>query len=76
MARLSDGRWPLRLRSFRFRLVFFSALTIMVTIAIFGMVVFTLFTSLEINRIDRTLSVCLEEVISFRQKAGRFPIQV
>lgn len=76
MARLSDGRWPLRLRSFRFRLVFFSALTIMVTIAIFGMVVFTLFTSLEIGRIDRTLSVCLEDVVSFRQKAGRLPIQV
>lgn len=75
MASTIDGRRPLRLRSFRFRLVFFSALTIMVTIALFGMAVFTFFTSFEIGRIDSTLAMSMKETIAFHEKAGRFPLQ-
>ena len=75
MASTIDGRRPLRLRSFRFRLVLFSALTIMVTIALFGMAVFTFFTSFEIGRIDGTLAMSMKETIAFHEKAGRFPLQ-
>ncbi len=52
----SDGRRPPWLRSFRYRLVFFSAFTITATIAVFGSLVFILFTMKELQRVDDHLS--------------------
>ncbi|HPC76219.1 MAG TPA: HAMP domain-containing sensor histidine kinase [Synergistales bacterium] len=76
MPRTLDGRRPLRPRSFRFRLVLFSATTIMATIALFGMVVYTFFTSFEVSRLDAVMASGMEETISFYEKSGRFPLQV
>jgi signal transduction histidine kinase len=76
MLKMLNGRWPKWLRSFRFRLIFFSALTIILTISILGLMIFTLFTSLEIDRVDKVIISSLDEMTSFYEKAGRLPAQL
>ncbi len=75
MLEMIDGRWPKWLRSFRLRLIFFSALTIILSISILGMMIFALFTYLEIDRVDKTISSSLDEITTFYDKAGRLPAQ-
>ncbi len=73
MEKITDGRWPVRLRSFRYRLVFFSSLTITAIIALFGMAVFTLFTFMEIDRVDKALASSSAEISDFFETTGRLP---
>ncbi len=62
---ITDGRRPPWLRSFRYRLVFFSAFTITATIAVFAALVFILFTMKELHRVDEILSRTSAEALSY-----------
>lgn len=73
MKKITDGRWPVWLRSFRYRLVFFSFLTITAIITLFGIAVFTLFTFMEIDRVDDVLASSSAEIVDFFETAGRLP---
>ncbi|MDO9508417.1 MAG: HAMP domain-containing sensor histidine kinase [Thermovirgaceae bacterium] len=72
MKKIDDGRWPAWLRSFRYRLVFFSSLTITVIIALFGIAVFTLFTLMELQRVDRVLSRASNEAMTYFENGKVF----
>lgn len=73
MKKTADGRWPAWLRSFRYRLVFFSTLTITAVIAVFGFAVFSLFTLMELERVDSSLDSASSEITGFLERAGRLP---
>lgn len=74
MKKIADGRWPVWLRSFRYRLVFFSSLTITAIITVFGIAVFSLFTFMEIDRVDKALVSSSSEIANFFETAGRLPV--
>lgn len=73
MKKIADGRWPIWLRSFRYRLVFFSSMTITVMIVVFGIAIFVFFTFMEIERVDKNLSSCSAEIADSIKKTGRIP---
>lgn len=73
MKKIADGRWPVWLRSFRYRLVFFSSLTITAIIIVFGIAVFSLFTFMEIDSVDNALVSSSAEITGFFETAGRLP---
>jgi signal transduction histidine kinase len=68
----ADGRRPPWLRSFRYRLVFFSAFTITATIAVFASLVFILYTMKELQRVDDFLSRASAEAMVHFSEGGTY----
>ena len=73
MKKISDGRRPAWLRSFHYRLVFFSSLTITAIITVFGIAVLILFSFMEIDRVDKVLLRSSEEIADFFKTTERPP---
>lgn len=73
MKKIPDGRWPSWLRSFHYRLVFFSSITITAIIIVFGIAVLILFSFMEIDRVDKVLIRSSLEITDFFETTGRLP---